>query len=156
MTGGFPGKRRKMLRKNVEGARARDVERIVSKVIAVLETRSDRFAELLLSEGSANFSRPGFVRVKSHSRNLPDRFRRRVEPRESGRGAEEAMGLDSTNFDATASFDTEVAEFARATAGLAEERLATVIALAEMSARGDRIDRVQSENRAALNHLLAC
>ncbi len=153
MTGGFPGKRRKMLRKNVEGARARDVERIVSKVIAVLETRSDRFAELLLSEGS---SRPGFVRVKSHSRNLPDRFRRRVEPRESGRGAEEAMGLDSTNFDATASFDTEVAEFARATAGLAEERLATVIALAEMSARGDRIDRVQSENRAALNHLLAC
>ncbi|WP_159732041.1 hypothetical protein [Methylosinus sp. Ce-a6] len=66
------------------------------------------------------------------------------------------MGLDSTNFDATASFDTEVAEFARATAGLAEERLATVIALAEMSARGDRIDRVQSENRAALNHLLAC
>ncbi|PWB92476.1 hypothetical protein [Methylosinus sporium] len=148
MTGGFSGKRRKTIRKFAEGARARDVDRIVSKVIAALETRSGHFEEPLLSEGSGL----GGARLKRHSRSLPDRFRRRVEPHKSV----EAIGFDPTIFDAAASFDAEVVGFARAAADLAEERRATVVALAEMSARGDRIDRVQSENRAALNHLLSC
>lgn len=58
-------------------------------------------------------------------------------------------------FDAPTSFETEVRNPARATAELAEERQAMLIALAELSVRGDRIDRVQSENRAILNHLIA-
>lgn len=156
MTGGFSGKRRKTSRRVAEGARGRDIDRIVDKVIAVLQTRSDGFAKSLLSEDSVNISRPRFVRVTSHSRSLPDRLHRKVEPRETERSAEEAMSFGLTNFDATASFDTEVIEFVRAVADLADEQLATVVALAEMSARGDCIDRMQSENRTALNHLLAC
>jgi hypothetical protein len=147
--GGFSGKRRKTIRRVAEGAWVRGVDRIVSKVIEALEARSSNFSELLSM-------RPGSTRLeraKQHSRSLPNRLHQRAGRLDSEREAEESFAL--SDFDAAASFETEVMEFARAAADLADERRATVVALAEISARGDRIDRVQSENRSALNHLQA-
>jgi hypothetical protein len=151
MTGasGFSGKRRKTIRRVAEGAWARDVDRIVSKVIEALETRSTNFSELLST-------RPGSTRlerVRQHPRSFPNRFHHRSGRLDSEREAEESLAL--ADFDAAASFEAEVREFARAAADLADERRATVVALAEISARGDRIDRLQGENRSALDHLQA-
>jgi hypothetical protein len=145
MTGasGISGKRRKTIRRVAEGARARDVDRIVSKVIEALETRSSNFSDLFST-------RPGSARLERVRRH----FHSCVYPFENKREAEEERSAFS-DFDATASFETEVMEFARAAADLADEQRATVVALAEISARGDRIDRVQRENRSALNHLQA-
>lgn len=150
--GGFSGKRRKTIRRVAEGARAHDVDRIVSKVIEVLETRSREFSELVSMRPVA----VRLERVRPFQRSLPNHFRGQAKKViDDRREVEVSLDLTLASVDAAAGFDAEVSEFVRATADLAEERRATIVSLAEMSARGDRIDRVQRDNRAALKHLLA-
>ena len=52
------------------------------------------------------------------------------------------------------SFDSGVQRLKRSTRDLAQESIVTTEAVAKISALGDRIDRVQNENRSALGRLL--
>jgi hypothetical protein len=148
--GGFSGKRRKTIRRVAEGARAHEFDRIVSKVIEALEMQSSEFATLGWTRSEAT----RLALVGKHHRSLPD-YLPGMAKRVVENGHEANLDLTLAKVDTSASFDAEVSKFVRATADLAEERRATIVSLAEMSARGDRIDRVQRENRAALTHLLA-
>ncbi len=58
-------------------------------------------------------------------------------------------------FSVTKHFEKAAKALRRSADELAMESRATVVAAAEISARGDRIDRVQVENRASLDKLLA-
>lgn len=55
----------------------------------------------------------------------------------------------------SARFENAVKELALSANELAEERRTSTVAIAELDACGDRIDRIQRENRATLNSLLA-
>jgi len=171
MTGGFSGKRRKMVRRAAGGARTRDLDRISNElrysVIEALEAYSTKFIDDVIVVHPTTFApadteraeKLGFRMLRRSKRRSSNLFDRRSQARDKSGGADETESIvvfDAADFDIVTKFDEEVAKLACASENLAEERRATIIALAEMSAIGDRIDRVQSENRAALDHLLAC